>query len=63
VTAIKEFEDYFFDQRPRLAPEWIRVLFQGEDATSGCEQCGQCDSVVMSMSMSHSNATVFPSYL
>ena len=35
VAAVKEFEEYFFDQRPRVAPEWIRILFQGEDGVSG----------------------------
>ncbi len=31
VAAVKEFEDYFFDQRPRISPELIQVLFHGED--------------------------------
>ena len=35
VTAVKEFEEYFFDQRPRISSEWIRILFQGEDGISG----------------------------
>jgi len=35
VSAIKSFEDYFFGNRPRLAPEYIRQLFLGKLGGSG----------------------------
>ena len=35
VAAIKSFEDYFFDQRPRLTSELIRLLFQGKSGSDG----------------------------
>ncbi len=32
---MKSFEEYFFDQRPRLTPEYIRLLFQGKSGADG----------------------------
>ncbi len=44
VAALKSFEDYFFDQRPRISSELIRLLFQGrsgQDTDGGLAQtCG-----------------------
>lgn len=42
VAAIKNFEEYFFQTRPRLSNEFIQMLFQGRpgtDAEGGLVQC------------------------
>jgi hypothetical protein len=33
VTAINTFEEWFFDTRPRLSPEFIKLLMQGKNGT------------------------------
>ena len=35
VSAIKAYEWWFFDQKPRLSPELIRVLFAGKSGQEG----------------------------
>lgn len=35
VAAVKSFEQYFFENRPRFSAEYIRLLFQGKNGQEG----------------------------
>jgi len=35
VAAIRDFEEYFFEQRPRLSNDYVRLLFQGKSGREG----------------------------
>lgn len=50
VTAIKSFEEWFFDNRPRLTTEYIRMLLQGK---GGADTDGGLIQTIGDLSYSH----------